>query len=70
MLTCKRCDTFAGVTFTEQNKDTDKEKRLARLKKYQPKSTLSMLSDKNREFVLSSEAPEVSGSRDKFLLFP
>ncbi len=61
-------ESAESVVYT--NQDERLEKGLARLKKYQPQSTLAMLSNEDREFVLSSDAPEVSGSKTKFKLFP
>ncbi|HAO21035.1 MAG: hypothetical protein BWK80_22810 [Desulfobacteraceae bacterium IS3] len=45
------------------------ESRL-RLKKQKKVSALARLSPEDREFILSSDVPEASGSRNKFLVYP
>ena len=46
------------------------EKSLLRLKNYKTVSALMRLSPENREFILSSDITEASGSRNRFLLYP
>lgn len=43
---------------------------LLRLRKHKKVSALMRLSPESREFILSSDVPEASGSRNKFLLYP
>ncbi len=47
---------------------TNLAESLLRLKKHKKVSALSKLSPEDREFILSSDVPEVSGSRNKFLI--
>jgi len=41
-----------------------------KLKQHKKVSALMRLSPESREFILSSDVPEASGSRNKFLVYP
>ncbi|GEM_PF-2657922 len=52
---------YSGTNLTESR---------LRLKKQKKVSALGRLSSEDLEFILSSDIPEVSGARNKFLVYP